>query len=76
VTLQDQSLERMSAGACNGPASCSPRRLRDPLLARAALDRLIPDVNGDGVAHADVVIEAIFEDVAAKHALFKALEPR
>ncbi|HSG23738.1 MAG TPA: 3-hydroxyacyl-CoA dehydrogenase family protein, partial [Azonexus sp.] len=52
------------------------RRLRDPLKARAAFDRLIPDVNGDGVAHADVVIEAIFENVEAKHALFKALEPR
>ena len=52
------------------------RRLRDPLQARAAFDRLIPDVNGDGVAHADVIIEAIFEDVAAKHDLFKALEPR
>jgi 3-hydroxyacyl-CoA dehydrogenase/enoyl-CoA hydratase/3-hydroxybutyryl-CoA epimerase len=41
-----------------------------------AFDRLIPDPNGDGVAHADVIIEAIFEDVTAKHALFKALEPR
>jgi 3-hydroxyacyl-CoA dehydrogenase/enoyl-CoA hydratase/3-hydroxybutyryl-CoA epimerase len=27
---------------------------------------MIPDVNGDGVAHADVVIEAIFEDVASQ----------
>ena len=43
---------------------------------RAAFDRLIPDPAGDGVAHADVVIEAIFENVEAKHALFKSLEPR
>ena len=75
VTLQDQSLERMSP-ALQRANKLFARRLRDPLLARAAFDRLIPDVNGDGVAHADVVIEAIFEDVAAKHALFKALEPR
>ena len=75
VTLQDQSLERMSP-ALQRAGKLFARRLRDPLLARAAFDRLIPDVNGDGVAHADVVIEAIFEDVAAKHALFKALEPR
>jgi 3-hydroxyacyl-CoA dehydrogenase/enoyl-CoA hydratase/3-hydroxybutyryl-CoA epimerase len=75
VTLQDQSLERMSP-ALQRANKLFTRRLRDPLLARAAFDRLIPDVNGDGVAHADVVIEAIFEDVAAKHALFKALEPR
>ncbi|MFZ2267504.1 MAG: 3-hydroxyacyl-CoA dehydrogenase NAD-binding domain-containing protein [Azonexus sp.] len=75
VTLQDQGLERM-APALQRAQKLFARRLRDPLLARAAFDRLIPDVNGDGVAQADVVIEAIFEDVAAKHALFKALEPR
>lgn len=75
VTLQDQSLERISP-ALQRAQKLFARRLRDPLLARAAFDRLIPDVNGDGVVHADVVIEAIFEDVAAKHALFKALEPR
>ncbi len=75
VSLQDQSLERM-APALQRAHKLFSRRLRDPLKARAAFDRLIPDVNGDGVAHADVVIEAIFEDVAAKHALFRALEPR
>jgi 3-hydroxyacyl-CoA dehydrogenase/enoyl-CoA hydratase/3-hydroxybutyryl-CoA epimerase len=75
VTLQDQSLERM-APALQRAQKLFAKRLRDPLLARAAADRLIPDVNGDGVPHADVIIEAIFEDVAAKHALFKALEPR
>ena len=75
VTLQDQSLERMSP-ALQRASKLFSRRLRDPLKARAAFDRLIPDVNGDGVAHADVVIEAIFENVAAKHALFKMIEPR
>jgi 3-hydroxyacyl-CoA dehydrogenase/enoyl-CoA hydratase/3-hydroxybutyryl-CoA epimerase len=34
------------------------------------------DVKGDGVADADVVIEAIFENVAAKCALYTDLEPR
>ena len=41
---------------------------------RDALDRLIPDVAGDGVARADVIIEAIFENADAKRALFAALE--
>lgn len=75
VTLQEQSLERMGP-ALQRASKLFARRLRDPLKARAAFDRLIPDVNGDGVAHADIVIEAIFENVEAKHALFKALEPR
>jgi 3-hydroxyacyl-CoA dehydrogenase/enoyl-CoA hydratase/3-hydroxybutyryl-CoA epimerase len=49
-------------------------RLKDPRRVRDALDRLIPDVAGDGVARADVIIEAIFEDLDAKRTLFAALE--
>ncbi len=75
VTLQDQSVERI-APAMQRAHKLYTRKLRDPLKARAAFDRLIPDVKGDGVAHADVIIEAIFENVEAKHALFKSLEPR
>jgi 3-hydroxyacyl-CoA dehydrogenase/enoyl-CoA hydratase/3-hydroxybutyryl-CoA epimerase len=75
VTLQDQNLERI-APALQRAHKLFNRRLREPLRVRAAFDRLIPDPNGDGVAHADVVIEAIFENVEAKHALFKSLEPR
>lgn len=75
VSLQDQGLERI-APALQRAHALFTRRLREPLRIREAFDRLIPDVNGDGVAHADVVIEAIFENVEAKHALFRALEPR
>ena len=42
------------------------QRLKDPRRARDASDRLIPDVAGDGVARADVIIEAIFENLDAK----------
>ncbi len=75
VTLQDQSVERI-APAIQRADALFRKKLREPLAVRAAFDRLIPDPAGDGVARADVVIEAIFEDVAAKHALFRALEPR
>ena len=75
VTLQDQNLERI-APALQRAHKLFTRRLREPLRVRAAFDRLIPDPAGDGVTHADVVIEAIFENVEAKHALFKSLEPR
>ena len=75
VTLQDQNLDRI-APALQRAHKLFARRLREPLRVRAAFDRLIPDPAGDGVAHADVVIEAIFENVEAKHALFKSLEPR
>jgi 3-hydroxyacyl-CoA dehydrogenase/enoyl-CoA hydratase/3-hydroxybutyryl-CoA epimerase len=75
VTLQDQDLEHMGPALARANKLFT-RRLRDPLKARAAFDRLIPDVKGAGVAHADVVIEAIFENIEAKHALFMALEPK
>jgi len=75
VTLQDQTLERISPAMKRAHALFS-KKLREPLKVRAAYDRLIPDPQGDGVPHADVIIEAIFENVEAKHALFRSLEPR
>ncbi len=75
VTLQDQSLERI-APAIQRANALFRKKLREPLKVRAAFDRLIPDPAGAGVPHADVVIEAIFENVEAKHALFRSLEPR
>jgi 3-hydroxyacyl-CoA dehydrogenase/enoyl-CoA hydratase/3-hydroxybutyryl-CoA epimerase len=69
VTLQDTSPERL-APAVKRAAELFQKRLRDPRRVRDALDRLIPDVAGAGAARADVVIEAIFEDLQAKRELF------
>ena len=74
VTLQDQSPERI-APAIKRAASLFKKRLKKPRLIQAAMDRLIPDVKGLGVKTADVVIEAIFENLEAKHSLYKTLEP-
>ena len=73
VTLQDTAPERI-APAVKRAAELFKRRLRDKLRVRDALDRLVPDVAGDGARHADVVIEAIFENLDAKRALFARLE--
>jgi 3-hydroxyacyl-CoA dehydrogenase/enoyl-CoA hydratase/3-hydroxybutyryl-CoA epimerase len=73
VTLQDQSPERI-APAMKRAADLFKRRLRDKPRIRDALDRLIPDVAGDGARHADVIIEAIFENLQAKRELFARLE--
>src|SRR5437762_7408161 len=73
VTLQDQTAERLKP-AMQRAAKLFADRLKDPRRARDALDRLIPDVAGDGVARADVIMEAIFEDLDAKRTLFAALE--
>jgi len=73
VTLQDQSPERL-APAMKRSAELFKRRLRDKSRIRDALDRLIPDVAGDGARGADVIIEAIFENLQAKRELFAKLE--
>jgi 3-hydroxyacyl-CoA dehydrogenase/enoyl-CoA hydratase/3-hydroxybutyryl-CoA epimerase len=75
VTLQDQNAERL-APAMGRAAKLFATRLRDPRRVRDATDRLLPDVAGDGVARADVIIEAIFENVDAKRSLFAALEAK
>ena len=75
VTLQDQNAERL-APAMGRAAKLFNDRLKDPRRVRDALDRLAPDVAGDGIARADVVIEAIFENLDAKQQLFVALEQR
>lgn len=75
VTLQDQSAQRLGP-AMQRAAKLFADRLRDPRRVRDATDRLIPDVAGDGAARADVIIEAIFENVDAKRTLFAALEKK
>ncbi len=75
VTLQDQSVERI-APAVGRAAKFFEKKLRDRKLARFALDRLIADPKGDGVGQADVIIEAIFENLEAKQALFADIEAR
>jgi 3-hydroxyacyl-CoA dehydrogenase/enoyl-CoA hydratase/3-hydroxybutyryl-CoA epimerase len=75
VTLQDRS-EELIEPAMRRARTFFEKRLKDPQAAAAAAARLKMDVTGAGVADADVVIEAIFENVAAKSALYADLEPR
>jgi 3-hydroxyacyl-CoA dehydrogenase/enoyl-CoA hydratase/3-hydroxybutyryl-CoA epimerase len=73
VTLQDQGMESIVPALRRAYAAWS-KRIRDTLQLRDVIDRLIPDPGGHGAAQADVVIEAIFENLEAKHALLRKLE--
>ncbi len=75
VTLQDREAKYLG-NAFKRAHQLYGKRLKTTQERNAALDRLIPDINGDGVSRADVVIEAIFEDIDAKHAIYKDIEPR
>ena len=75
VTLQDRS-EELIQPALQRAKSFFEKRLKDASAAAAALSRLKMDVRGDGAANADVVIEAIFENIEAKQSLYATLEPK
>jgi 3-hydroxyacyl-CoA dehydrogenase/enoyl-CoA hydratase/3-hydroxybutyryl-CoA epimerase len=73
VTLQDQNIERI-APAIQRARRPSRRSCATKTQVRFALDRLIPDPSGEGVRQADVIIEAIFENLEAKRKLFADIE--
>ena len=75
VTLQDQRHETLAA-VIKRAAKLYKRLLRENRLVNSALDRLTPDINGNGLVKADVVIEAIFEDAEVKCDLYREIEPK
>ena len=75
VTLQDRELKFIEP-ALKRAREGFEKRLRDATKAGELMARLTPDVAGDGVPGADVIIEAIFENADAKHELFARVEPR
>jgi 3-hydroxyacyl-CoA dehydrogenase/enoyl-CoA hydratase/3-hydroxybutyryl-CoA epimerase len=75
VTIQDRS-EALIQPAMDRAKAFFDKRIKDPVAAAAAFARLRMDVKGDGVPDADVVIEAIFENIEAKQTLYAELEPK
>jgi len=75
VTLQDREMKYIEP-AVKRAGELFAKRLRDPAERAQAASRLVADVAGDGIGNADLIIEAIFEDLEAKRALFQAAEPR
>jgi 3-hydroxyacyl-CoA dehydrogenase/enoyl-CoA hydratase/3-hydroxybutyryl-CoA epimerase len=75
VTLQDRALEYIEP-ALKRAKTLFNKKLRDRNKVAGAMGRLLPDVAGKGVSKADIIIEAIFENVEAKRELFAGLESR
>lgn len=73
VTLQDQSYQQI-APAIGRAAALFKKKLKKPRLIQATMDRLTPDPEGHGVARADVIIEAVFENLQVKQTIMKTLE--
>lgn len=75
VTLQDREMKYIEPALVRAKSLFS-KKLRDRNKVAGAVSRLMADVEGSGVAHADIIIEAIFEDVDAKRELFAGVESR
>lgn len=74
VTVQDRNPEALGR-VMKRAYGLYKKKLKQPRLVQATMDRLLPDVHGSGLSRADVVIEAIFEDVKAKQGLYREIEP-
>ena len=75
VTLQDRE-QRFIDGALSRAQELFAKRVKDDAKRPAVAARLQGDLDGAGVATADLVIEAIVENPVAKRELYQALEPR
>ncbi len=75
VTIQDKE-QKTLAGVMKRAYSLYKKKLKKRLLITEAMDRLVPDIKGNGLKQADVVIEAIFEDAEVKSNLFREIEPQ
>lgn len=75
VTLQDKSYEQI-APAIGRAYNLFKKKLKKTRLIQAAMDRLIPDPDGHGIARADVIIEAVFENLAVKQEIMKEVEAK
>ena len=75
VTLQDRE-QRFIDPAMARAQALFEKKVKDPAKRPDVVARLKADLAGDGVAQADLVIEAIIENPEAKRELYQSLEPR
>ena len=75
VTLTDRE-QRFVDGALERAKALFEKKVKDEHRRAEVAARLRGDLAGDGVADADLVIEAIVENPDAKRALYAQVEPR
>ena len=75
VTLADMKPEPI-AGAIKRASDLFGKIMRKRTDIRDALDRLMPDMDGEGVRSADLIIEAVPEKLELKQKVYAGLEPK
>jgi len=76
VTIQDLNTDALARVIGRANTGFKRRYRKDRIRIMQAQDNLIPDLHGHGISKADVIIEAIFENLEAKQSIFKALEQK
>jgi len=74
VTIQDMNTEALGRVVGRASKGFKRRYRKDKIRIMQAQDNLIPDLEGNGIRKADVIIEAIYENLEAKQAIFKQVE--
>jgi len=74
VTLSDMKAEPI-AGAIKRAADLFGKIIHRRTDVRDALDRLVPDLDSEGVRNADLIIEAVPEKLELKQKVYAGLEP-
>ncbi|GAB3041206.1 MULTISPECIES: 3-hydroxyacyl-CoA dehydrogenase NAD-binding domain-containing protein [Oleiagrimonas] len=75
VTLQDREMKYVQP-ALDRARALYEKKLKSADKAAEPMSRLRADVEGKGVADADLVIEAIYENAEAKQKLYANIEPQ
>ena len=75
VTLQDREQKYIDP-AMERAQKLFAKKVRDDAKRAATSERLRSDVEGNGAAEADLVIEAIYENLEAKQALYQDLQAK
>lgn len=75
VTLSDMKNEPIGEAIKAARSLCKSKH-KSGAETRAIMDRLIPDPQGVGVERADLVLEAVPENLELKRKVYQTLEPR
>jgi 3-hydroxyacyl-CoA dehydrogenase/enoyl-CoA hydratase/3-hydroxybutyryl-CoA epimerase len=73
VTMEDREIKYVAPAILRAHKTYRSR-IRDRYRRLAVSDNLVVDLDGDGLAQADVIIEAIIEDLGIKRTLFQRIE--
>ena len=75
VTLQDME-PKLIAPALKRAYKLYKEKLKEPYLIQTVMDKLVPDIEGRGISKADIIIEAVVENLEIKQKVFKMIESR